>query len=348
MGTIFKRGTRAKPRFYFQYRDGRLPDGRPRYTTHAATGARTHEDARKQLAQAEARLAQGPPAFQEPPPPKPPEPRTERLAGLFKEWKDGLTNRNAADDRSRIDRHLAPRFDDLAIEKVTLPVVMRWLDELRKTNLSGQTKRHLLNLLSRFFSWAIERGIATVNPVKMIPQGKRPRPQRPRDVPWLEDDTKVQALMQELGPVVGLMSYLGNRSGLRTGESRRAAHVGPGISPRRGDSGSVLLGWSAQRGQGRERKDQVGPGTGGCEQCAQAPSRTPQVEWREGRRPRLPLRTRQAAESPTHIELDRLPQGAHRGLLGRGGEERRCRHHLVPGDAALIRVAQPEERRQPR
>ena len=91
---------------------------------------------------------------------------------------------------------------------------MRWLDELRKTALSGQSRRHLLNLLSRFFSWAIERGLATVNPVKMIPQGKRPKPQRARDVPWLEDDSKVPALMHNLGPIVGLMFYLGNRSGL--------------------------------------------------------------------------------------------------------------------------------------
>jgi integrase len=93
------------------------------------------------------------------------------------------------------------------------------LDDLKKTNLSGQSRRHLLNLVSRFFSWAIERGLATVNPVKMIPQGKRPTPQRSRDVPWLEDDTKVAPLMQELGPIVGLMFYLGNRSGLRTGEA---------------------------------------------------------------------------------------------------------------------------------
>jgi len=52
----------------------------------------------------------------------------------------------------------------------------------------------------------------------MIPQGKRPKPQRPRHVPWLEDDSKVHALMQELGPDLSLMFYLGNRSGLRTGQ----------------------------------------------------------------------------------------------------------------------------------
>ena len=218
MGTIFRRGTRANPRFYFQYREGRLPDGRPRYTTHAATGARTVEDARKQLALAETRIAQGQPAFPEPPPPKHAEPQPQKMAVLLAEWRAGLFNRNAADDRSRIDRHLLPRFSELSIEQVSIAVIMRWLDELRTTSLAGQTRRHLLNLISRFFSWAIERGLTAVNPVKMIPQGKRPKPQRPRDVPWLEDDAKVSELMHELGPVLGLMFYLGNRSGLRTGE----------------------------------------------------------------------------------------------------------------------------------
>ena len=134
-------------------------------------------------------------------------------------WTDGLSNRNADDDRSRIARHLIPRFGSSTIERMTLADIMEWLDDLKKTKLSGQSRRHLLNLVSRFFSWAIERGMATVNPVKMIPEGKRPKPQRPRDVPWLEDDSLVPALLGELDPVVGLMFYLGNRSGLRTGEA---------------------------------------------------------------------------------------------------------------------------------
>ena len=83
MGTIYKRGTRANPRFYFQYRDGWTPDGRRRYTTHAATGARTLEDARKQLALVETRIAQGLPPFPEPPPPKAPHPQPERMETLL-------------------------------------------------------------------------------------------------------------------------------------------------------------------------------------------------------------------------------------------------------------------------
>ena len=138
MGTIFKRGTRANPRFYFQYREGRLPNGRPRYTTHAANGARTMEDARKQLALVETRIAQGLPPFPEAAPPKPPERQQDQLRTLFVEWRDGLANRSAADDRSRIDRHLIPRFGDLAIDKITLTVVMRWLHELRRRSFPAR------------------------------------------------------------------------------------------------------------------------------------------------------------------------------------------------------------------
>jgi hypothetical protein len=87
MGTIYKRGTRATPRFYFQYRDGWTPDGRRRYTTHAATGARTLEDARKQLALVETRIAQGLQAFEERPAP-PPETTSSEIATLMKDWKE--------------------------------------------------------------------------------------------------------------------------------------------------------------------------------------------------------------------------------------------------------------------
>ena len=213
MGSIYKRGSRASTRYYLHYRSGTKIDGTPRYEMRAAKGARTMEDARKQLALIEARVGQGLN-------PIPPEKATSPgMKTLLERWRDGLTNRNAADDRSRIDRHLLARFGKLTVEQITLAEVMGWLDDLKKTKLSGQSRRHLLNLVSRFFSWAIERGLATLNPVKMIPQGKRPKPQRSRDVPWLEDDTRVPELMDELGPVVGLMFYLGNRSGLRTGEA---------------------------------------------------------------------------------------------------------------------------------
>src|ERR1019366_5848132 len=48
---------------------------------------------------------------------------------------------------------------------------------------------------SRFFSWAIEREHAEVNPVRMIPIGKRPQQAQKRGLPWLKDDQTVVELM---------------------------------------------------------------------------------------------------------------------------------------------------------
>src|SRR4029077_9844511 len=114
----------------------------------------------------------------------------EAVRALLERWRDGLANRNADDDRSRIDRHLMPKFGSMTLDAVTLPVVMDWIDELAATNLSAQSQRHALNTLSRFFSWCIERGLTTVNPVKMVPQGKRPVGPK-TESPWLEDESKV-------------------------------------------------------------------------------------------------------------------------------------------------------------
>ena len=86
----------------------------------------------------------------------------------FDAFLDGLTNRNAADDRSRGRRHLLPAFE--------LGAVMEWIDEQRAAGeLSDASIRHNMNLLSRFFSWAITRGKASINPVRQIPMGSRPR-----------------------------------------------------------------------------------------------------------------------------------------------------------------------------
>jgi integrase len=137
---------------------------------------------------------------------------------LLRQWAETLKNRNARDDRSRITRYLVPQFGKIKVEQVTLPVVMTWIDQLSASELSPQSQRHVLGLLSRFFSWCIERGLATSNPVRMVPVGKRPVARLDADRRWLEEEEKVAELMAALGPEVGLMFYLGNRSGLRPGE----------------------------------------------------------------------------------------------------------------------------------
>src|SRR4051812_4146697 len=75
-----------------------------------------------------------------------------------------------------------------------------------------------MNLLSRFFSWAIARGHAEINPVRQIPIGSRPTQTVKSDTPWLDDDTIVRKLIHDLAEPISFMFYLCNRSGQRTGE----------------------------------------------------------------------------------------------------------------------------------
>jgi len=149
------------------------------------------------------------------------EPASAPLCGpLIEQFLDGLANRNADDDRSRGRRHLMPRFAELRVAEVTLATVMAWIDEQRAAGeLSDASIRHNMNLLSRFFSWAIARGKASINPVRLIPTGSRPTQAVKSDTPWLEDDDIARKLIAALDEPVNFMFYLANRSGLRTGEA---------------------------------------------------------------------------------------------------------------------------------
>lgn len=207
MGSVFNRGkSRTKPNWYVKFKnlDGEwkmLPSGQP--TKAAAKGW---------LSVIEARVKNGLVGL--------PERRDEPKCGpLMQEWAVGLTNRNRNDDRNRLRLHLLPVFADRRVSDVTIKSIMEWLDRQRADGkLSASSVRHNLNLLSRFFSWAIERGHASINPVRQIPVGRRPQQATKRDIPWLEDDGMVRLLMSELPSPFDLMFFLGNRSGLRTGE----------------------------------------------------------------------------------------------------------------------------------
>jgi integrase len=69
--------------------------------------------------------------------------------------------------------------------------------------------------LSRFFSWAIERGFAQSNPCRMIPPGKRPQHAPKKNVPWLSDDGLVRRIFAALPEPVNLMFFIGLTSGCR-------------------------------------------------------------------------------------------------------------------------------------
>ena len=58
----------------------------------------------------------------------------------------------------------------------------------------------------------------SLNPVRQIPIGRRPHRAVKTDIPWIQDDVVVRKLISELPTPVNIMFYLGNQSGLRTGE----------------------------------------------------------------------------------------------------------------------------------
>jgi integrase len=198
--------------WYVKYRDA---DGAWKMR---ASGQPTKELAKRFLGQIESRIAGGKVGIKAA--------SDAPLVGeLMTTWSASIINRNADDDRSRLEKHLRPAFGKKRLPDVNMRAVLDWIDELRKAKsdrtgktLSEASIRHAMNLLSRFFSWCIERGHTEVNPVRQIPQGRRPQQAQKRDVPWLGDDVVVRQLMAALPEPINLMFYLGNRSGLRTGE----------------------------------------------------------------------------------------------------------------------------------
>jgi site-specific recombinase XerC len=110
------------------------------------------------------------------------------------------------------------------VQATELGPIMKWVADqraARKVDESGKkveglsdgSIRHNLNLLSRFFAWAIEHGHTQVNPVRMIPHGKRPQQAQKRDIPWIDDDEVVVKLMKAPPEPVNLMFYLGTARG---------------------------------------------------------------------------------------------------------------------------------------
>lgn len=138
------------------------------------------------------------------------------MSELLRRWESGLTNRSAYDDRSRLKKWIVPRWGAWRLVDVTLAAIMTWLDEMKAARqIAPGTQRHLLALLSRFFSWAIERGHAQANPCRMIPPGKRPQFAPKKNVPWLSDDATVRRLFEVLPEPVNLMFFVGITSGCR-------------------------------------------------------------------------------------------------------------------------------------
>ncbi len=216
MASIVDRGTRAAPKFFCKYdffgvdEEGK-PERRQRWKLLA--GVQNKKQALQELARVERDLATGKDPF-------PKQVMPTAVKALLEGWAEGLTNRNASNDRTIVRKHLVPRFGRLTIEEVTVAEVKGWLRDLAASTLSPQTQRHALSTLSRFFGWLIEEERTNLNPVKMIPLSKRPVVvHAPRA--WLEtpdQEAKLPDLIAALPSPVDMMFALSNRSGMRLGE----------------------------------------------------------------------------------------------------------------------------------
>jgi len=78
-----------------------------------------------------------------------------------------------------------------------------------------------------------------------------------RDTPWFKDEAVAQKLMVLLPEPINLMFYLGNRSGLRTGELAGLRMSDLDYLKMR-HSGSISYDGPAQRGQALHWQDEVG------------------------------------------------------------------------------------------
>lgn len=165
------------------------------------------------LAEAERRVKMGLPPFPEPEAPTP------TIGSLLEKWLAGLTNKSAPTDRWLTAKHLRPRWAGFKVDAVNVGDVLAWLDEMQAAGkLSPQSRLANLGLLSRFYSWCVERGHAQINPVAMVPRGRRPKVPIDREQPWIRDDELLTKVMAALGEPLSLMLWLGNRTGMRLGE----------------------------------------------------------------------------------------------------------------------------------
>lgn len=209
MASVFFRGPASDPKWFARFRDerGKWRSRRVQQQTKEAA----LDVARGMEAEAERRrlgLAS-------------PEGAERPCAELFDAWICSLRNKSAYDDRNRTKNHLVPRFGAMPLREVTVEVITAWISDMRTAGaIAPGTQRHLLNSMSRFFTWSIQRGWARGNPVRDLP----PRLWPPRvylkleDGPWISGDETILSVMGALPDPFRLMFYIGVMSGARMGE----------------------------------------------------------------------------------------------------------------------------------
>lgn len=224
MASLVRRGTRTAPKWFVKF-DHDVDEGgtlkrkqRWKLLEGFAPKAKSDPALQDEFNRIKREIAAGRDPFVKAAAPK-------TAGALFDLWAKALTNRSASNDRTIVRKYLRPKFGHVTVEEITRKVIKEWLGELAagkkedgSPRLSAQTQKHVLGVLSRWFTWAIEEEHTTVefNPVKMV---RRPVVVHKKRA-WLEVDgeEKLAKLVAAIGSPFDMMLTLGNRTGMRLGE----------------------------------------------------------------------------------------------------------------------------------
>jgi integrase len=153
--------------------------------------------------------------------PKPrPVPTISTLAAAWLARRMG-TNRAARDDRNRWNKHLEPEIGQKRPAEVTQGFVRVLVERKLGEGLSSTSCKHIVRLLSTFYTDTIEQGYATTNPARALPRATRrliKDAHDPRTTPFIEKQADIARVYAKLAEPFATMFITGALSGLRPGE----------------------------------------------------------------------------------------------------------------------------------
>jgi integrase len=195
-------------------------------------------EAMEELERVRARLSLGQPGAA-PTPIKPPAPTATTFDDLVTSWVEYRVRhgkRMAMEERSRWALHLAAPLATQTLESVSPKWVRELAAELvsptvgtktpsgkRKGAISGPTAHRVLTLLSSFYSWAVDEGLANDNPARTALRHKDVKAilksgHDPKSQPYLKSWAEVMRLYRALEAPTASAYLISARAGLRPGE----------------------------------------------------------------------------------------------------------------------------------
>jgi integrase len=160
----------------------------------------------------------------------------DELARAWVAYRETHGRRTAKEEVARWELHLARPLATVSLETVT----SRWVRELAselvsptpgtrapsgtpKEAISGPTAHRVLTLLSSFYSWAVDEGLATDNPARTALRHKDVKSllksdHDPKSQPYLKSWEQVMKLYKALAAPTSIAYLISARAGLRPGE----------------------------------------------------------------------------------------------------------------------------------